>query len=62
MAAYTHRQATGQPITADTLATHLDIPRDLAGQLIHALGDTDPTPSPTVTHVNGTSSTAGSRP
>jgi hypothetical protein len=62
MAAFTHQKTTGQPITTDTLATHLAIPRDLAGQLIHALdGTTDPTPPPTVTHVNGTSSTAGSR-
>jgi hypothetical protein len=63
MAAFTHQQKTGQPITTDTLATHLAIPRDLAGQLVHALGDitTDGNP-PTVTHVNGTSSTAGSRP
>jgi Protein of unknown function (DUF2637) len=66
MAAFTHQQATGQPITADTLAIHLAIPRDLAGQLMHALDDTATTDggalSPTVTHVNGTSHLAGSRP
>jgi hypothetical protein len=65
MAAFTHRQATGQPITADTLATHLAIPPALAGQLLHALDDTTATgdtPSSTVTHVNGTSYPAASRP
>jgi hypothetical protein len=64
MAAFTHRQTTGQPITTDTLATHLAISLDLAGQLLHALDDTatsDTTPS-TVTNVNGTSYPAGSRP
>ena len=43
MAAFTHRQATGQPITTDTLADHLAIPPALAGQLLHALGDTTTT-------------------
>jgi len=64
MAAFTHRQATGQPITTDTLASHLAIPRTLAGQLLHALDDTatGDTPPSTVTHVNGTSYPAGSRP
>jgi hypothetical protein len=64
MAAFTHRQATGQPITADTLATHLAIPPTLAGQLLYALDDTAPgdAPSSTVTHANGTSYPAGSRP
>src|SRR5215471_14161450 len=64
MAAFTHRQATGQPITTDTLATHLAISRDLAGQLLHALDDpaTGDTPPSTVTHANGTSYPAGSRP
>jgi Protein of unknown function (DUF2637) len=65
MAAFTHRQATGQPITADTLATHLAIPPTLAGHLLHALDDaatTGTTPSPTVTHANGTSYPVGSRP
>jgi hypothetical protein len=66
MAAFTHRQTTGQPITTDTLAAHLAIPRDLAGQLIDALGDTatadGDTSPPTITHVNGTSDLAGSRP
>ena len=65
MAAFTHRQATGQPITADTLATNLAIPPALAGQVLHALDDTattEGTPSPAVTHVNGTSYPAESRP
>jgi hypothetical protein len=64
MAAFTHRQATGQPITADTLATHLAIPPILAGQLLHVLDDTAPGDAPpsTVTHANGTSYPVGSRP
>jgi len=63
MAAFTHQQATGQPITTDILATHLAIPPDLAGQLLHALGDTGTagTPSP-VTAINGTGLSSGSRP
>ena len=64
MAAFAHRQATGQPITTDTLATHLAIPPTLAGQLLHALDDTATTgnPSPAVTAVNGTDLAIGSRP
>jgi len=64
MAAFTHRQATGQPITTDTLATHLAIPPALAGQLLHVLDDnaTGDTPSSMVTHANGTSYPAASRP
>jgi hypothetical protein len=65
MAAFTHRQATGQPITADTLADHLAIPPGLATQLLHALDGTatsgTPPPSP-VTYANGTPHPAGSRP
>jgi hypothetical protein len=56
------RQATGQTITAPAIADHLGIPPGLAGELIHALGETgDPadTPAP-ITHVNGTPT--GSRP
>jgi hypothetical protein len=56
MAAFTHQQTTGQPITTDTLASHLAIPADLAGQLLHHLDGTatsDTAPSP-VTHANGT--------
>ena len=60
MAAFTHRQATGQHITADTLASHLAIPPALAGQLLHALDDSATTSS-AVTTVNGTSYPAGSR-
>ncbi len=64
MAAFTHRQATGHDITADTLASHLAIPPALAGQLLHALDGTTTTgtPPPAVTTVNGTSYPAGSRP
>src|SRR5262249_23144251 len=65
MAAFTHQQATGQPITADTLASHLAISRDLAGQLPHALAAPampGEAPSSMVMHVNGTSYPAGSRP
>jgi hypothetical protein len=63
MAAFAHHQATGQPITADGLAAHLDIPPILAGTLIHHLdgtGTPGTTPSP-VTAINGTP-IAGSRP
>lgn len=65
MAAFTHRQTTGQPITADTLATNLAIPHTLAGQLLCALDDTATSgsePPSMVTHMNGTSYPAGSRP
>jgi hypothetical protein len=64
MAAFTHRQATGHDITADSLATHLAIPSDLAGRIIHALDDTGDSAGPVsspVTHVNGTAH-IGSRP
>jgi hypothetical protein len=56
MAAFTHRQATGRPITTPALADHLGIPPELAATLIHALGDDgDPAePSTPITHVNGT--------
>jgi hypothetical protein len=63
MAAFAHHQATGQPITADGLAAHLDIPSTLAGTLFHHLDGTG-TPGtipPPVTAVNGTPITA-SRP
>jgi hypothetical protein len=62
MAAFTHRQATGHDITADTLASHLAIPRDLAATLHHALGDNgiaDSTPPPAT---NGSGILSGSRP
>jgi hypothetical protein len=62
MAAFAHHQATGQPITTDGLAAHLDIPPTLAGSLLHALDGTGiPGTSPSVTAVNGTP-IAGSRP
>lgn len=64
MAAFTHQQATGQPITTATLADHLAIPPALAGQLLQALGDTTTTtgiPSP-VTAINGTDLATGGRP
>jgi hypothetical protein len=63
MAVFAHHQATGQPITTDGLAAHLDIPPTLAGTLLHHLdgtGTPGTTPSP-VTTVNGTP-IAGSRP
>jgi hypothetical protein len=60
MAVFNHRQTTGQDITADTLASHLAIAPDLAGQLLHALGGTGTTATPpAVTTTNGT---PGSRP
>jgi hypothetical protein len=56
MAAFAHRQATGQPITAPGLADHLGIPPALAADLLHALGETgDPADAPApITHANGT--------
>ena len=62
MAAFTHQQATGQPITTDTLADHLAIPPALAGQLLHALGDTTTGTSSPVTAINGTDLPIGGRP
>jgi hypothetical protein len=60
MAAFTHRQATGQAITTQNLAEHFDIPHQLAAKLNHALGDVgepaDTNRSP-ITHVNGTPTT-----
>ncbi len=62
MAAFTHYQATGQPITADRLAAHLDIPPTVAGTLLHHLDGTGTTgTTPSVTAINGTPIT-GSRP
>jgi len=62
MAAFAHHQATGQPITADGLADHLDIPAALAGSLLHHLdGTRTAATSPSVTAVNGTP-IAGGRP
>jgi hypothetical protein len=37
MAAFTHHQATGQPITADALADHLGITQPLAAAALHHL-------------------------
>ena len=56
MAAFAHHQATGQPITTDGLAAHLDIPPTLAGSLLHALDGTGipGTTPPSVTAINGT--------
>jgi len=62
MAAFAHHQATGQPITADGLAAHLNLPPTLAGTLLHHLDGTGtPGTTPSVTAVNGTP-IAGSRP
>jgi hypothetical protein len=57
MAAFAHRQATGQPITPQGLASHLNIPPGLAGTLLE---HPDGAPSP-VTAVNGTAP-GGGRP
>jgi hypothetical protein len=57
MAAFAHHRATGQPITPDGLATHLNIPPTLATTLLHHIGGTPPP----VTAINGTAS-ARSRP
>jgi hypothetical protein len=57
MAAFAHHQATGQTITPDALASHLNIPAPLAGTLLHHI---DGTPPP-VTAINGTP-LPGSRP
>jgi hypothetical protein len=63
MAAFTHQQATGQPITTATLADHLAISPGLAGQLLHALrGTTTGSTPPPVMNANGTPYPAGSRP
>jgi len=58
MAAFTHQQATGQPITPDGLASHLNIPPALAGTLLHHIGGTPPQD---VTAINGTAP-GGNRP
>jgi len=50
MAAFAHHQATGQIITAEALANHLNIPPALAGTLLHDIGGTPPP----VTAINGT--------
>ena len=46
MAAFSHRQTTGQAITTDALADHLGIPQGTAAQLLHHLGAES-------SHVNG---------
>ena len=40
MAAFTHHNATGQPITADALAEHLGINRPVAAAVLHHLNGT----------------------
>jgi hypothetical protein len=57
MAAFAHHQATGQAITPEALASHLNIPPTLAGTLLHHLGGTPPP----VTAING-APLDGSRP
>jgi hypothetical protein len=57
MAAFTHRQATGQAITTPALAEHFGIPHQLADKLINALGEVgEPahTNRSPITTVNGT--------
>jgi hypothetical protein len=49
MAAFAHHRTTGQAITPEALASHLNIPHTLAGTLLHHLGGTPP-----VTAINGT--------
>jgi hypothetical protein len=49
MAAFAHHRATGQAITAEALASHLNIPPTLAGTLLHHIGGTPPP----VTAING---------
>jgi hypothetical protein len=58
MAAFAHHQATGQIITPEDLASHLNIPAALAGTLLHHI---DGTP-PSVTAINGTPPEPGGRP
>jgi hypothetical protein len=50
MTAFAHHQATGQAITPEALASHLNIPHTLAGTLLHHIGGTPPP----VTAINGT--------
>ena len=50
MAAFAHHRATGQAITPEALASHLNIPHTLAGTLLHHIGGTPPP----VTAINGT--------
>jgi hypothetical protein len=57
MAAYSHQQDTGTPITSGELATRMNIPPALAESLLDHL---DGTPPP-VTNINGTALN-GSRP
>jgi hypothetical protein len=59
MAAFSHQQETGHPITPGELATRMDVPPALAESLLDHLGGTD-TPPP-VTAINGTV-VNGSRP
>jgi hypothetical protein len=58
MTAFSHQQATGQPITPGQLAERLGIPEVLAESVLDHLDGTAPPP---VTAVNGTA-TSGSRP
>jgi hypothetical protein len=54
MAAFAHHQATGQPITAETLASQMAIPHTTAGTLLHALDGSPGTNSQPVMNANGT--------
>jgi hypothetical protein len=58
MAAFSHRQQTGTPITPGELATRMSIPPALAESLLDHLDGTTPPP---VTAANGTAMN-GSRP
>ena len=57
MAAFSHQQQTGTPITPGELATRMNVPPALAESLLDHLDDTPPP----VTAVNGTVMN-GSRP
>jgi hypothetical protein len=59
MAAFSHRQQTGTPITPGELATRMSIPPALAESLLDHLDGTTPPP---VTAVNGTPVNGSSRP
>jgi len=50
MTAFAHHQATGQAITPEALASHLNIPHTLARALLHQIGGAPPP----VTAINGT--------
>ena len=58
MIAFSHRQTTGRPVTADQLAARLGVPPALAESLLEHAGETPPA----VTSANGTAISGGARP